>query len=139
MKVRMLVGAIAAAGIALLGSGIASADTYTIEEQCRVATIPTSLCDGHGGVIPGGVAEGGVGAGVGGVLKVDPGKYYSGNKPDVQIGERKLTNEDGSPKLDPKTGEQMTEPIMIPGEPIFTPKPSDPNAVDLSPYDYSKH
>jgi hypothetical protein len=42
--------------VPLMGTAIASA--YPIQDQCRVATIPTSLCDGKGGVVSGGGTSG---------------------------------------------------------------------------------
>jgi hypothetical protein len=121
-----------ATGLILLGTGITHAATPDeIAATCARATIPTTLCNGTGGSNP-------TNDGPGRPLKVDPGKYYSGNKPDVIVGydkDKPLSNEDGTPKLD-KDGNQMYQPITAPGEPIFTQKPADPDAVDLSGYQY---
>ena len=50
-----LVGA-AIVSVPLMGTAIASA--YPLADQCRVATIPTALCDGKGGVVSGGGTSG---------------------------------------------------------------------------------
>jgi hypothetical protein len=120
---RNLVPALAVGLFALLGSGIAHADTSAdLAAQCARATIPTPLCDGSGGVAP---SDGGVS---GRVAYVAHSPYYSGNGPDVVVGEdhtKPLKNADGTPKLD-GAGRQEYAPIMGPGAPIFTAYPSTP-------------
>ena len=112
-------------GMAAL-SGAGAAQAYDLEEQCRVATIPTAICDGHGGVIPGGhLAGGNDSAGVNNARIQGPTKYFNGLGPSVVYGYDKnqpLKNEDGTPKLD-ADGNQMYAPIMGPGTPTEGTKP----------------
>jgi hypothetical protein len=132
---------VAVAAIALYAFAAPAAQADPIADQCARATIPTALCNGTGGSAP-------TNDGSGSVRQVGPTKYYNGQGADVVIGydkDKPLTNEGGSPKLDPKTGEQMYAPIMAAGDPTYGTKPgteagktdSDGNVVrDLSGYQY---
>jgi hypothetical protein len=145
--IRTIVTAIAAASLAFLGAGLAHADT-DIAAQCARATIPTSICDGHGGIVDGGQLLGGNDSpGVGSVKQVGSTKYFSGLGPDVVYGYDKnqpLKNADGTPKLD-AAGRQEYAPIMGGGAPTYGTQPgteagktdSDGNrVVDESGYQY---
>lgn len=117
--IRSIITALAAASIALLGAGVASADTPDeIAAQCARATIPTALCSGG---VPVGGSEG---DGIGRVKFVDKGKYFSGTGPSSTIGlwEKPILDEDGNPVLDGEGNETFEQiPITAPGSPIFTP------------------
>ena len=136
---KLVTTLIAIAAPLTIGASVASADP--IADQCARATIPTALCNGTGGSAP--TADG-----TGSVRQVGPTKFYNGQGADIVIGydkDKPLTNEDGSPKLDPKTGEQMYAPIMAAGDPTYGTKPgteagktdSDGNrVVNLDGYQY---
>ncbi|MDF3309727.1 hypothetical protein P3H15_32435 [Rhodococcus sp. T2V] len=131
--IRSIVTAFAASALLVLGVGVATADTPDeVAAQCARATIPTALCGNGSGAS--------TDSGIGKALKVDPGRYFSGNGPAKQIGSYDgdpIVDDNGEPVLD-ENGEPTFEqiPIMAAGDPIFTPKPSDPDAVDLSGYQY---
>jgi hypothetical protein len=140
-RIRTLLAAVAVgAGVVL---GFASpGQAQTIEEQCKVATIPTAICDGHGGVIPGGQLTGGNDSpGVGLSKAQGPKSYYSGNGPDVVLTYKQDTNKDGTPKVDEDGKPVMVPDLTVPGDPIFTKVPGDvdgktANAGDTQTNDY---
>jgi hypothetical protein len=110
--------AVAAIFAGVFLAGAAHADE--LADQCHRATIPTPLCDGTGGVAPS--ADDGVS---GRVDYVQHAAYFSGNGPDVVIGEdhsKPLKNADGTPKLD-GAGRQEYADITAPGPAIFTAYP----------------
>ena len=138
--IRSTLATAAIALFALVSPAVAQADP--IADQCSKA-LPQFVeqCLAQNGAAP-------TSDGSGSVAKVGPTKYYNGNAADVVIGydkDKPLKNEDGSPKLDPKTGEQMYAPIMAAGDPTYGTKPgteagktdADGNVVrDLSGYQY---
>jgi hypothetical protein len=136
--IRTIATTIAAASIALLGAGLAHADTSAdIAAQCARATIPTALCDGTGGTAP--TDDGG-----GQFVKAQPAeKYLSGSTP-VVIGYQPVKNADGTPKIG-EDGKPVLDPIM--GQtPVYSTKAADVDgqpsrsgdgtAVDESGYQY---
>jgi hypothetical protein len=123
MMNRILATAAATAILTLTGAGwVAVAQADPISDQCAKATIPTAICDGHGGVIPGGQVTGDNDSpGVGNVKQVGPTKYFNGLGPDVVYGydkDQPLKNPDGTNKVDAQ-GNQMYAPIMGPGDPTY--------------------